>query len=153
MYCRNRFFNKRRKIHKKIRENRNKITHFSAELHIEEVKSIVAKGIGVFIKLYKKIDTEKNVEDTLHYINSELLGFRKYVKLRLAEIEKEINDSKRPNSVFLSCPSCLQETIIIHEKYDELFCKFCGAEFSYEDMARYSSNGYGGLAQSVTTEP
>ena len=68
-----------------------------------------------FIKLYKN-STEKNVEDTLHYINSELLGFRKYVKLRLAEIEKEINDSKRPNSVFLSCPSCLQETIIIHEK-------------------------------------
>lgn len=46
------------------------------------------------------------------------------MKLRLAEIEKEINDSKRPNSVFLSCPSCLQETIIIHEKYDELFVSF-----------------------------
>jgi ribosomal protein S27E/ribosomal protein L37E len=129
---------------KKIREKRNRITHFSAELHIEEVKSIVAKGIGVFIKLYKEIDTEENVEDKLHYINSELRGFQKYVKLRLAEIEKEIKDSQIPNSVFLTCPLCLQETIVIHEKYDELFCKFCGAEFSYEDMARYSSNGYGG---------
>jgi len=93
-----------KKYLKKIREKRNRITHFSAELHIEEVKSIVAKGIGVFIKLYKEIDTEENVEDKLHDINSELLGFQKYVKLRLAEIEKEIKDSQIPNSDFLTCP-------------------------------------------------
>ena len=50
---------------------------------------------------------------------------------------------KRPG-VFLSCPACFQETIVIDQILDELVCKFCGAEFTYEDMARYASNGYGG---------
>jgi ribosomal protein S27E len=127
----------------KIRQKRNRITHFSVELHIEEVKSIVAKGIGIFIKLYRKIDTAENVEDKLHYINSELLGFQKYVKLRLAEIEKEISGMQRPD-IFLTCPSCLQETIVIDTKFDELCCKFCGAEFSYKDMASFASDGYFG---------
>lgn len=127
----------------KIRQKRNRITHFSVELHIEEVKSIVAKGIGIFIKLYKQIDTAQNVEDKLHYINTELLGFQKYVKMRLAEIEKEISDRERPG-IFLTCPSCLQETIVIDKKLDELSCKFCGAGFTYKDMARFASNGYYG---------
>ncbi len=127
----------------KIRKKRNRITHFSVELHIEEVKSVVAKGIGIFIKLYKQTDTAENVEDKLHIINTELLGFQKYVKLRLAEIEKEISGMERPG-IFLTCPSCLQETIVIDTKYDELCCKFCGAEFSYKDMASYASDGYSG---------
>ena len=127
----------------KIRQKRNRVTHFSVELHIEEVKSIVAKGIGIFIKLYKKIDTAENVEDKLHYINSELLGFQKYVKLRLAEIEKQISGMQRPD-IFLTCPACLQETIVIDPNFDELCCKFCGAGFSYKDMASFASDGYSG---------
>lgn len=127
----------------KIRQTRNRITHFSVELHIEEVKSIVAKGIGVFIKLYKQIETAENVEDKLYYINTELLGFQKYVKIRLAEIDKEISGMERPD-IFLTCPSCLQETIVIDKKYDELSCKFCGAGFTYKDMASFASNGYSG---------
>lgn len=127
----------------KIRQKRNRITHFSIELHIEEVKSIVAKGIGIFIKLYRQIETDENVEDKLYYINNELLSFEKYVKLRLAEIEKEISGMERPN-IFLTCPSCLQETIVINTKFDELSCKFCGAGFSYKDMADFSSDGYSG---------
>jgi predicted RNA-binding Zn-ribbon protein involved in translation (DUF1610 family) len=127
----------------KIRQKRNRITHFSVELHIEEVKSIVAQGIDIFIKLYKQIDTAENVEDKLHYINTELLGFQEYVKMRLAEIEKEISGMERPD-VFLTCPSCLQETIVIDKKCDELLCKFCGAGFSYKDMASFASDGYFG---------
>lgn len=127
----------------KIRQKRNRITHFSVELHIEEVKSIVSKGISIFVRLYKEIDTSENVEGKLHYINTELLGFQKYVKLRLAEIEKEISGMKRPD-IFLTCPSCLQETIVVDKKLDELCCKFCGAEFSYKDMASYASGGYSG---------
>jgi hypothetical protein len=128
----------------KIREKRNRITHFSVELHIEEVKSIIAKGIGVFLKLYKEIETEENFDDKLHHINSELLGFQKYVDLRLAEIRKETKDSEIPDSIFLTCLICLQETIVIDDKYKQLLCKFCGAEFSHEDMANYASDGYGG---------
>jgi hypothetical protein len=126
-----------------IGKNRNRITHFSVELHIEEVKSIVAKGISIYIRLYKQIDTAENVEDKLQYINTELLGFQKYVKLRLAEIEKEISGMERPG-FFLTCLSCLQETIVIDTKLDQLCCKFCGAEFTYKDMASYASNGYCG---------
>lgn len=127
----------------KIRQKRNRITHFSVELHIEEVKSIVAKGIGIFIKLYKQIDTTENVEDKLHYINTELLGFQKYVNLHLAEIEKEISGMERP-CIFLTCPSCLQETIVIDTKFDKLSCKFCGEGFTYKDMAIFASDGYFG---------
>lgn len=132
-----------KKYLRNIRDKRNKITHFSIDVNIEEIKSIVARGLGLFIKFYKEIDSEDQVEDTLHYINSELREFQKYVRLRLAEIDGELKKAKRPDSPFLSCPLCLQETIIIHEKYDELFCKFCGAEFSYQDMAE-CSDGNGG---------
>jgi hypothetical protein len=128
---------------KKIRDIRNKITHFSFEINIEETKSIVARGLGVFIKLYKKIDTYKNADDILHFINSELIEFEKYVKLRLAEIKDDLRASKRPDKNFYSCPSCLQNTIIINTNFDELFCKFCGAKFSYNDVANYSG-GNGG---------
>jgi len=58
----------------KIRTKRNKITHFSAELHIEEVKSIVAKGIGLFIKLYRQAVTELNPNQIADYfINANYL--------------------------------------------------------------------------------
>ena len=87
--------------------------------------------------------TDICLHSKLHYINSELLGFQKYVKLRLSEIEKEISGMQRPG-IFLTCPSCLQETIVIDTKFDELCCKFCGAGFSYKDMASYSSEGYFG---------
>ena len=50
---------------------------------------------------------------------------------------------QRPD-IFLSCPSCLQETIFINSELDELLCKFCGEKFTYKDMARYLSNGYYG---------
>lgn len=123
---------------KEIRDIRNKITHFAFEINIELTKSIVARGLGVFIKLYKKIDTHKNADDILHFINSELIEFGKYVKLHLAEIKNNLKSSKRPDKNFHSCPSCLQNTIIIKTNFDGLLCKFCGAEFSYNDVANYS---------------
>jgi len=127
----------------KIRQIRNRITHFSVDLHVEEVQSIIAKCIGIFTKLNREIDTDESVEDRIHYINSELADFERYVKLHLAEIEKDISKLDRP-SIFLSCPLCLQETIVINAKYDELLCKFCGGRFSYQDMAECASDGYGG---------
>ena len=128
---------------RKIRDIRNKITHFKFEINIEEIKSIVARGLGVFIKLYKKIDKDKNADDILHFINSELIEFEKYVKLHLSEIKEDLRASKRPDKNFHSCPSCLQNTIIIDTNFDNLSCKFCGEEFSYSDVASYSE-GNGG---------
>ena len=132
-----------KKCIEKIRQKRNRITHFSIELHIEEVKSVVARGIGIFVKLYKQIDTTENLEEKLYYINTELSGFEKYVKIRLAEIEKEVSGMPR-SDIFLTCPSCYQETIVIDEKFDEFSCKFCGAIFTYKDMATLASDGFSG---------
>ena len=46
-----------KKYLKKIRDKRNKITHFSIDVNIEEIKSIVARGLGLFVKFYKEIDS------------------------------------------------------------------------------------------------
>lgn len=48
---------------RKIRDFRNRITHFSVDINIEEVKSIVARGLNIFVFFYSKIEEEENVKD------------------------------------------------------------------------------------------
>lgn len=125
---------------RKIRDLRNKITHYNVSVKVNELQSIVARGIGIFIKLYKNFEEPDEVRETVQFINSQLHGFEKYVKLRLSEIRKVLEVSERPTKDLILCPMCFQNTIIRDSENNQLLCLFCETEYEFKELADYTDS-------------
>ncbi|OPY71364.1 MAG: hypothetical protein A4E62_01317 [Syntrophorhabdus sp. PtaU1.Bin002] len=85
----------------KIQDIRNRIMHFAVDIHIEEVKSIAARGINTFIVLsrYRSNDPARE-----HELNKRLVEFQKFVDLRVACLKTELDAAERPSKYFSMCP-------------------------------------------------
>lgn len=123
---------------RKIRDLRNKITHYNVSVRVNELQSIVARGLGVFIKLYKNLEDADAVREVVQFINSQLHDFEKYVKFRLAEIKEPLEESERPTKDLILCPMCFQNTIIRDNGNNQLLCLFCETEFGFDELADYT---------------
>lgn len=134
--------NKDEKYLQRIRELRNRIMHFSVEININELRSLIARGLNIFIRFYKEIEEEDAAEEFIFFLNAELKHFEKYVALRLAEIRKELKKYEKPSAHFSSCPYCFQDTLIFHND-NRIKCLFCGFKTNVEDLSNYS-DGPGG---------
>lgn len=127
---------------KKLRDLRNRMTHSSVSLNIEQAKSVVARGISVFLTLEQQ-HLHKQPDKTLEYdVNQALQTFQKYVDGRLRDIKAEIEATERPHRRFQTCPGCTQETLVI--RGDVVECLFCGQEVTFEDLVYHNSEGPGG---------
>ena len=126
-----------RKYLRKIRQIRNKLTHFSISINIDELKSIVARGINIFIKLYQEY-SDSDAEEYIFSLNNDLKEFDRYVSLRLAELRPILGSSDRPPWQFTSCPSCWQNSLIINDSM--VACLFCGNQFTFQELAEYSED-------------
>lgn len=126
----------------KLRKFRNRATHFSIKINLDELKSIVARGLTIYISLAKELkDFAEDYDEFVHYVNSELAEFDKYLKLRLSSLRKELNSCERPASELSACPDCLQDTLVYQS--NQIHCLFCGSEMSFKELADYSE-GQGG---------
>lgn len=126
----------------RIREIRNKIIHYSVEINIEILKSVIARGLNIFIKLFQTTSKEEDTEEFVFYLNNQLKEYKKYVKLHIAQIKEKLDSSVRPDSNFSICPHCFQDTLVVDDVH-EVYCLFCGYETSFEELADYSE-GPGG---------
>ena len=126
---------------RKIRDIRNRIMHFSIEIHLEELKSIVARGLGIFICLYEKLSEEEDSKEFIYHLNKQLKDFQKYVDLRLALLKEKLESAERPAHPFSFCSNCFQDTLIVND--DAVCCLFCGYETTFEDLS-HTSEGPGG---------
>lgn len=130
---------------KRLRDLRNRMTHSSVTLNVEQAKSIVARGISVFLRLEQEWlqDGDEEPDRALQYeINQALQDFRKYVDARLRDLKSDVDGADRPHRWFRTCSSCTQETLI--SKGDIAACLFCGQEVTFKELADYRSEGAAG---------
>ncbi|HLC39999.1 MAG TPA: hypothetical protein VJO34_00040 [Methylomirabilota bacterium] len=117
---------------KGLRELRNRATHFAVKLNVEQAKSLVARGINVFLNLEQRHLHETPDKSLEYEINQALQEFQKYVDERLRELQEELEASERPHRRFRTCLSCTQETLV--SKADFAVCLFCGEDWEFINL-------------------
>lgn len=133
---------KDRKYLKGLRHLRNRSTHFAVTFNLEQAKSLVARGISIFLNLQQNHLHETPDRSLEYEINQALHEFQKYVDERLHSLRQELKDSARPHRWFRTCPRCEQETLV--SKDNMALCLFCGEECSFYNLAIEHSEGPGG---------
>ena len=131
---------------KQLRRLRNRSNHFSLELNVQQAKSLVARGIIVFLTLEQRY-LHDTPDKTLEYkINQTLHDFEKYVSERLRDLRLELDTADRPPPHFRTCMKCLQEALILEEGW--FTCLFCGEVWSSQDLVENYGEGLGGRCPS-----
>ena len=128
---------------RKIRDIRNQLTHFAIDIKIEELKSVIAQGINIFMKLYEALDTNKSRKEFIFMMSHELLEFQKFVHVRMRELKNQLDSAQRPPHQFEDCLRCLQDALVLEEKTECAICLFCGIEATFQELAE-GSEGSGG---------
>jgi len=122
-----------------IRDTRNRITHSQVDINIEQVKALVARGILVFLDLYKDPHLEDSYDEGFaSNANRSLLQFEKYLQLRMATIKQEIEGASRPASPFRWCRTCGQDAVVC-VGHEEGKCLYCQEEIDIRAVARRGS--------------
>lgn len=122
-----------------LRDRRNCLMHFSVNLNINQARSLVARGLNIFLDLRRSyLTSDRGLE---YEINQTLQDFQNYVKQRLRSLSQELKDAERPHRLFTTCRHCAQETIVLRD--DRAFCLFCGEEYSLDELAEIGE-GRGG---------
>jgi hypothetical protein len=124
---------------RRLRDLRNRMTHSTVQLNVEQAKSVVARGISVFLTLEQKHLQEEADKAFEYEINQALQDFQKYVDPRLRDLKATLEGSERPYRRFRTCSTCGQETLVCGD--ESAACLFCGEEISFEDLAHYNSEG------------
>ena len=109
--------------------------HAAVRLNLEQAKSIVARGIGIFLSLEQR-HLHQEPDKALEYeVNQALQDFKKYVNGRLRSLKPKLDTSERPHRWFRTCAACTQETLVSTD--DTATCLFCGEEVTFEDLAEH----------------
>jgi hypothetical protein len=87
---------------RRLRDLRNRVTHSTVELNIEQAKFVVARGISVFLTLEQKFLHEEPDKAFEYEINQALQDFQKYVDARLRELKSDLKAADRPHRRFRS---------------------------------------------------
>lgn len=126
----------------KIRQIRNKVTHFYFDIKKENFASLVSYGIDFFIEFYRNYIFSYFCEekDRTEKIDYELSCVTDYLSVRLLTISEKMKNLPRPNTnYFKECPDCLQDAFIL--KDDETTqCLYCGRTDNIKDYAEFHSN-------------
>lgn len=123
----------------KIRNIRNRLQHFHYDISIEGLKSWVGRGINAFVAFY-----ERNFDDDpafIYDLSESLMEFEEFVTSRMASLKEELESHDRPQyDAFSSCPNCFHDAVVIDG--DDVWCLFCGAETTLEDLVESRSESY-----------
>jgi ribosomal protein S27E len=126
---------------KSLRNIRNKLSHYTLHINIEQLQSLVASGILTFLDLYSDPHLEDDHdEDFEAKANQNLREFEKYVHLRMAKLRSELRESERPGRPFQRCPDCDQDAVIFSETRDAK-CLYCGQHIDLRALAKHTSEG------------
>lgn len=127
---------KHKPILKILRETRNRVQHFEFSAEVPEVVSILVKTWS-FLWDFIHDNLPDNVDDhgtILDEIKELVVKQEDFIDERLKEIEPKLESLKKEESLVLSCPSCLQETMEVPGG-DNPVCHFCRYEGDAEQVA------------------
>lgn len=120
-----------------LRDMRNEIQHFEFSGRVPEITSILVKTwsfLWDFIheELGDELDDELSAR--LEHIKDHMIEREAYVTERLAEIAARLEEPQKNGTLTVSCPSCLQETLVVSGEEDP-YCPFCRYESDSDQVA------------------
>lgn len=124
-----------------LRDLRNRMTHSSVKLNVDQAQSVVARGISVFLTLQQQYVHEEPDKALEYEVNQALQAFQKYVDGRLRELKAELERSSRPHRWFRTCSRCTLETLVSRE--ESAFCLFCGEVVPFDDLVHFNEGTAG----------
>ena len=124
----------------KLRDLRNRVTHYAVVVDVRQLKSVIGIAINLFIKLYSHLVGEEasSFVEKIAVSSSPLEAF---VKERMRSIGKQLEKSTRPVRPFSSCPTCMQDALVVNDSTAK--CLFCTSEIDIDELAM-NSEGPGG---------
>lgn len=118
-----------------LRQLRNKAIHFTLQVNVEQVNSLLAKGcnfIVEFTKDYLPHEVDWNGQ-VMTEVTENLRHFDHFVKERLKTIEPQLKKATK----LLECDRCWQPALIIGD--GDPNCAFCGSIVSAFELAQDKS--------------
>jgi|GEM_PF-1767090 len=106
---------KHKTILKKLREMRNRLQHFAYSGQVMEITSVLTKTwsfLWDFIHDHLPEEAEEQ-EARLNEIRERMARHEVFIKQRFNEIKGQLDEAKEDVVPVISCPSCLQDTLII----------------------------------------
>lgn len=126
----------------KIRQIRNKVTHFYFDTRKENFASLASYGIDFFIEFYRNYIFSDFCEerDRTEKIDYELSRVADYLSVRLITFSKKMENLPRPKTnYFKECASCLQDAFILKDD-ETIQCLYCGNTHNIKEYAEFCSH-------------
>ena len=126
--------NKTSELHiNNLRDLRNQLTHFNANLDPAQAKSLVAKTMAFCLEFCEQQDmTIPDLTSKTEEIHNNLIQIQEFVDARITTIANQW-----AGSLIWECPDCWQEALVIDG--ESLQCKFCNSVTTPRTLAdRYS---------------
>ncbi len=120
-----------------LRTLRNRVEHFAVSVDTVEVESILIKT-GSFLWDFMHSELVDEVKEQQSVLDDIRRGIRQHeglVRLRLEKIEPDLEAYRARDTLVLSCPRCLQDTLVVHGEDEEPFCLLCHYRRSPEEVA------------------
>ena len=120
-----------------LRKRRNRIRHYTVQVDLHQVRSVVANCMNFCIEFSKDqglSDHDASVQGKLTEVHNHLNEFQEFVDARLKAIAPELDQMTN-----WDCPECWQHTVPIGE--ESPVCRFCGYTISPTDLAAGNSEG------------
>lgn len=126
----------------RIRQIRNRITHFHFDTKNDEFISLISIGLDIFIEFYRNYIFADFCEDKdrTKDLDDELKNVKNYVSTRLLTLKEKYKTNDKPKTFyFCECSNCLQDAFIVIDK-NTVKCIFCGHEDDIKWIAEIHSN-------------
>jgi len=120
-----------------LRDIRNRIQHFAIDIGLNQVRSLVAKGINFFLEFSQTNMSEQISEmgRPMNLIHRHLRDFKEFAESRIAEIKPQLANAQD----LIECSVCWQDTLIIGD--GDPHCPFCGFRTNAEELAETLGEG------------
>ena len=118
---------------RRLKKIRNMLEHFSIDIDLTQVKSLMAKGLSFAVTFYEnhlKDEVSDSESSVIGNIISHLHEFEEFVSERLESIRPRIGEY----SIVRDCPKCSQDTLVVQDDAI-LHCYFCEFEINATTLA------------------
>ena len=118
---------------RRLKKIRNMLEHFSIDIDLTQVKSLMAKGLSFAVTFYNnhlKDEVGDSESSVIGDIISHLHKFEEFVSERLVSIRPDIDES----SIVKDCPKCSQDTLVVQDDAI-LHCYFCEFDIDATTLA------------------
>lgn len=110
-----------------LRKKRNIIEHYAFHSNEVALKSIVSEVLIVVLNLVEEYISHDKIKglakENLQDIREKSLKFKEFTEKKIQSLQPKLGKLGKEFEI-LTCPNCFQETFVLDENFECLFCKY-----------------------------